>query len=255
MIIDCHVHLRGDYGSAQDAGDIQVKYADRLGIDRMCLSLGNFRTGIFDEECAPAEFMIRHNDDVWRVCERHPERFIPFCYLNPCYLSDSLQEIERCIVNGPFRGIKLGLDMFCDQPNLDVLASRAAELSVPVLQHTWIKTTGNFPHESEPWRLADLAERHGETTFMMAHSGGNWEKGLKTIIDQANIVTDICGGDPEIGEAEMAVRLVGVERVVYGSDAPGRSYASQIAEVLGADLTEDEKAAILGGNMRRVLGL
>ena len=51
----------------------------------------------------------------------------------------------------------------------------------------------------------------------------------------------------------MAVRELGPERVVYGSDAGGRSFASQLAKVLGADIPDAAKALIAGGNIRRLL--
>jgi len=250
MIIDCHVHIRSGYDDPDERVGGLIQYGDRMGIDRMCLSLGTSR-----EHYPNPDIITESNEMVWEAVEQHPDRFIGFCYLNPCYLYHSLGEMDRCIVNGPFRGIKLWIAMHCDQPNLDPVAERAAELGVPILQHTWIKITGNLPDESEPRHLAALAERHPETTFIMAHSGGNWERGYKTIIEQQNVYGELAGGDPEMGQAELAVRLLGADRVVYGSDAPGRSIASQMSKVTGADLTEDEKAAILGGNMERILGL
>jgi predicted TIM-barrel fold metal-dependent hydrolase len=52
---------------------------------------------------------------------------------------------------------------------------------------------------------------------------------------------------------EMAVRELGAERVIYGSDAAGRSFASQLAKVCSAAISEEEKALILGGNLKRML--
>lgn len=51
----------------------------------------------------------------------------------------------------------------------------------------------------------------------------------------------------------MAVRELGAERVLYGSDAGGRSFASQLAKVLGADLPERARRLILAGNLKRLL--
>ena len=51
----------------------------------------------------------------------------------------------------------------------------------------------------------------------------------------------------------MAVRELGAERVIYGSDVGGRSFASQIAKVIGADVPDSAKELILGGNLRRLL--
>ncbi len=249
MIIDAHVHIHPRRDDPDDPGGYLLPFADRMGIDKLCVS-----TLIGGEQPSPEEIR-QSNDTVWQAVERHPDRIIGFCYLNPCYLYDSLDEMDRCIANGPFRGVKLWVAMHSDQPNLDPLADRAAELDVPILQHTWIKVTGNLPHEPEPRHLAALASRHPQTSFIMGHSGGNWERGLKEVIEQENVHAGLAGGDPEIGQTEMAVRLLGAQRVVWGSDAAGRSFASQMAKVTGADLTDEQKAAILGGNMERLLRL
>lgn len=51
----------------------------------------------------------------------------------------------------------------------------------------------------------------------------------------------------------MAVRELGAERVVYGSDAGGRSFSSQLAKVYGARIPDDAKRLILGANLKRIL--
>lgn len=55
------------------------------------------------------------------------------------------------------------------------------------------------------------------------------------------------------GLVEMAVRELGAERVIYGSDAGGRSFATQLAKVYGAEISDADKKLILGGNLRRML--
>ncbi len=51
----------------------------------------------------------------------------------------------------------------------------------------------------------------------------------------------------------MAVRELGPERVIYGSDAGGRSFASQLAKVQGASIPAEAKKSILGENLKRML--
>ena len=51
----------------------------------------------------------------------------------------------------------------------------------------------------------------------------------------------------------MAVRELGADRVMYGNDGGGRSFASQLGKVMGADLTDSARRLVLGGNLRRVL--
>ena len=49
------------------------------------------------------------------------------------------------------------------------------------------------------------------------------------------------------------VRELGAARVIFGSDAGGRSYASQLAKVMSADLSDADRRLILGGNIERLL--
>ena len=250
MIIDCHVHIAGGYGTEDDRMGYLLQYADRMGIDRLCLSLGTSR-----DHRPDVDTIRRDNDMVRDALEKHPDRYIGFAYLNPCYLQDSLDEIERCIVDGPFVGIKLWIALHCNEPNLDPICERAAELGAPVLQHTWLKITGNNPWEPTPFHLAELAARHPDVDFILGHSGGNWEMGFRIVEDLPNVYAEVSGGDPELGQTEMGVAMLGADRIVYGSDAPGRSFASQIAKVHGADISDEDRAKILGGNMQRMLGL
>jgi predicted TIM-barrel fold metal-dependent hydrolase len=67
------------------------------------------------------------------------------------------------------------------------------------------------------------------------------------------VLIDTSGSDPTAGLVEMAVRELGPERIIYGSDVGGRSFSSQLAKVLSADLKETERQLILRGNLRRLL--
>jgi len=101
--------------------------------------------------------------------------------------------------------------------------------------------------------LAELARRHPAATFIGAHAGGDFELGLRALRACENVSVDLCGTDPAAGMTEMAVRELGAHRVLYGSDAGGRSFASQLGKVLGADIPAAAKKLILGENLRRLL--
>ena len=92
--------------------------------------------------------------------------------------------------------------------------------------------------ESTPHDLVELAARHPRATFIDAHTGGDWELGIRTIRPAKNISTCVAGFDPTSGVVEMAVRELGAERVIFGSDAAGRSFASQLAKVMGAEIPQ-----------------
>jgi hypothetical protein len=195
----------------------------------------------------------QQNDEVLQAVRHFPDRAFGFVYLSPNHVEASLAELDRCVANGPMVGVKLWVARRCTAPELDPLVRRAAELQAVILQHTYVKATGNLPGESTPDDLAQLARRHPGATFLCGHTGGQPEIGIRAIRTFKNIYADLCGSDPCAGMTEMAVRELGAERVLYGSDAGGRSFASQLAKVLGADIPESAKKLILGENVKRLL--
>ena len=80
-----------------------------------------------------------------------------------------------------------------------------------------------------------------------------WALGLRTIRPQRDVYADLGGSDPVNGEVEWAVRELGADRVLDGSEVAGRRGTSQIGRVLGSDLTLAAKKLILRENLRRLL--
>lgn len=248
-IWDLHAHLSGVSGNTPEERLGQLlKYADRMGVARLCLFMGLE----WDYDPTPEKFR-RENDQVLQAIRAFPDRALGFVYLNPNHLQASLDELNRCVRDGPMVGVKLWVARHCHTPELDPLVARATELGALIFQHTWIKITGNLPGESTPVELAELAARHPSARFVCGHSGGDWEIGLRAIRASPNISTDLGGGDPVAGFTEMAVRELGAERVLYGSDVGGRSFASQLAKVWGAEISPQARSLILGENLRRLL--
>jgi len=245
---DIHAHLNGVGGTPEERVDGLLDLAARLGIERVVFFLGFDRS----HEPSPEQLTI-DNDVVLRAVRHRPDRALGFVYLNPQHVEASLAELDRCVAEGPLLGIKLWVAMRCHHPNLDPIVRRAVELRIPVLQHTYYRTVENLPGESTPADLAKLAARHPDATFIAAHTGNDWEKGIRAIRSAPNVYAELSGSDPTAGMTEMAVRELGAERVLYGSDAGGRSFASQLAKVIGADLSEADKRLILRENARRIL--
>jgi len=103
--------------------------------------------------------------------------------------------------------------------------------------------------------LDELGTRHPQTVFIIAHAGGMWVKAFQAARPYPNIYFDVSGFDPERGIVETAVEALGAERILWGSDAPGRSYAAQLAKVRYAAIAERDRRLILGENAARLLHL
>jgi uncharacterized protein len=249
MIWDLHCHISGWGGRTSDESMAKlIALADRMGIDRVVISMGMSLT--FDPS---PDQLRRQNDEVLQALSHWHHRAFGLVYVSPKQVDASLSEIDRCVRDGPMVGLKLWTASRCDCPEADALVRRAAELSAVVFQHTWIKAGGNVPGESTPMDLAALAARHPTASLICGHTGGQWELGIRVVRGLPNVTIDLAGFDPTAGVVEMAVRELGARRILYGSDVPGRSFASQLAKVLGADISDTDQRLVLGENLRRLL--
>ena len=250
MIIDIHAHP----GYGQELAELRREFAAALraaehhGVRWVCLN------AIADWTQSPRPAAVRKgNDAVLALMADHPDRVIGFCYVNPRYSAHALAEIERCVVRGGMGGIKLWVACKGSDRRVDPVAGRAAELGVPILQHAWYNRSGGFKGESTPADVAAMAARHPKTMIVMAHLTGAGERGLKDIAPYPNLHVDISGGEPEAGMVELAVKLLGAERVLFGTDTPIRSYGATLGKVLEAKLTQRQRELILFGNAKRLL--
>jgi len=249
-IWDEHCHLGAVPGDTPEARmEVLIECADRLGIERLLLSQG------YSADRHPtAEQLHAENDRVMRAVRRFPDRAYGSVYLSPAHPEFSVEEFDRCVRDGPMICVgELEADRRCNVPEMDVIAERARSMNVPILQHTWLKAGGNDEGESTPYDVVELARRHPGLQVVCVHTGGDWERGMRIIRATKNVYAEIAGSNPTAGFVEMAVRELGAERVIYGSDTGGRSFASQLAKVLGARVPDSAKELILGGNLRRLL--
>jgi predicted TIM-barrel fold metal-dependent hydrolase len=249
MIWDLHCHFSGVPGpSIEDRTEQILEYADRMGVQRLVFFMG----WPWSQNPKPDDFR-RQNDQVLEALAKWPDRLLGFAYLSGHYPRESLREIERCIAAGPMVGIKLWVARKCSDEALDPIIARCGELNAAIYQHTWLKTQGNNEGESTPMDLALLADRHPTVPIICGHTGGDWTRGIRAVRASKNVSIGIGGSEPTSGFVEMAVRELGAERVIYGSDAGGRSFSSQLAKVYGAEVPEAAKQLILGKNLKRML--
>jgi predicted TIM-barrel fold metal-dependent hydrolase len=249
MIWDAHTHLSGVEGRTPDEKMAAlVRFMDRMGVERVCLMMGY--PFLVDPT---AEQLRKQNDQVLQALTHYHDRAFGFVYTSASHPETSVREIDRCVKNGPMVGVKLWVARRCSADELDPIIARATELKAPILQHTWIKATGNLPGESTPTDLVGLVNRHPKATLICGHTGGDWEQGIRAIRATRSLYADTGGSDPTAGFVEMAVRELGADRVLYGSDAGGRSFASQLAKVQAADIPDVAKKKILGENLKRLL--
>ncbi len=247
--IDIHVHHPWtDPGERPDYQIGRTKaLAHQSGIDMVLLLTGG--GGVSPEE------LQHRNDCTLRLMEEDAAFFLGAMYLSPNHDPAFIrEEAGRCAAAGMV-AVKQGTELNARDERIDPIAEAAADLDIPILFHAWLKTVEKFPEESDGSDIAHLARRHPGTRFIMAHLTGIGRRGVQDVEDLPNVWVDTCGGWYAAEMVEYAVRHMGPERVLYGSDYPGRDYAAQIGRVLGANLPEEDRQNILWRNAAALLKL
>jgi len=245
FILDAHTHIGASYLTCYftdrrwTAEDL-IREMDRCGVDMACVSGGGL----------PHEIKMM-NKRVLEAVTRYPNRLIGFVRLNPKF-SDVLDDLDHYIRDRGFKGIKLhpNQDGYCllKEPVLNLIFERAAKYRVPVLIHSG----------TEPWtvagQFADQAEMFPDVTFIMAHSG---LRNDKHVLESAKRVENLIL-ETSIGGV-TSPRILGKDRVVFGSDWPTTSMRSELQEVFdlwnSGHLSDEEALDILGLSMARILGI
>jgi uncharacterized protein len=248
-VIDCHAHLHVRTSPSWYEDDRKlIDAADKLGIDQLCCSLLTARrpaTAAQFREC---------NQQVAEGMKRFPGRVLGYAYVNPGYTREALEDVRRCVEERGFVGVKLYNEYRITEPVLYPLIELTIGLRVPILSHA-----GHLhyflpeqPHISDGGHIAELARRYPEAMFICGHvgGGGDWEWTIKSLRNTPSVYLDTSGSVIDEGVVEMAVKTLGAGRVVFGCDM---SMTAGVGKMRAAELSAPDRAAILGGNMAKIL--
>ncbi len=250
MVISCHEHLKHRRASPdwQEDDRLLIEAADKLGIDQLCCSI------LTPQRPATLEGFRECNQWMADAVKRFPGRVLGYCYVNPGHYREALDEVRRCIEDGGLMGIKLYNEYRCHEPVVYPVVELAIELGVPILQHAG---HGHYPDDRQPRKsdggmLADLAERYPEAMLICGHvgGGGDWEWTIKALRRAPSVYLDTSGSVADEGMIEMAVRVLGAERLLFGCDM---SMTAGVGKMRGANISERARRLIMGENMQKIL--
>ena len=201
----------------------------------------------------------RHNNYILRAVAAYPDRLIGFCCLDPTH-EKALSEAERCLKGG-FSGVgELAFYQSELTPELlnriDPLMTFCREKGLPVLMHTNEPVGHAYPGKS-PMTLSALYRlimRFPENRLVLAHWGGGLffynllKKEVKKVFK--NVYFDTAAS-PFLYDASVypiACRIIGREKILFGSDFPLLHPNRYFAEWEASGLSEDDIRHISGRN-------
>lgn len=247
-IVDAHFHLFRDEPQRNErflADSVAV------GTERVCA----FLSGL-DAEGRLAE---HPNRDALAFREKHPAHVLCFARVHPDDGDKALDELTRLVGEEGFSGLKLSMNACAADKAYEPIVRRCAELRIPILFHAFMGREFHWeerqrcPNESDVTELVDLARRVPEAKIIMSHFNlGDWEFGLKAVADVPSLYPCCSGSGFDRGGLELAVQLCGADRIIYGTDS---SMWTCLAEVVSAEISDDDKRLVFSGNLLRLLNM
>ncbi|HDM70079.1 MAG TPA: hypothetical protein ENG58_01565 [Thermotogales bacterium] len=253
--IDVHAHLYLMQGKEEE-DEWRLKYSERYGIEKLIISvLGSWgkRSPLYFPD--PVDFRSG-NKRLHEFIRSYqgPLELYGYVTVNQAFLEDSLDELRRGVEKYGFVGLKLLAPFPCNDSSTFKLIEKAVDYDIPILIHTFhgrkSGITGQNPSDSTD--VAFLSKNFPRAKIIMAHigGGGDWEYALKAVRG-TKVYVDISGSGCDKGMIEKAVRIVGVDRVLFGTDL---NMGVGIAKLLDSNLTHEEKLKIAWNNAMAVFG-
>ena len=258
MIIDSHVHFPFSMPLPESQwGAWLVERAARNGINALIVS-DVFIRGAKDAGSYPESGAIRRaNSYAAEQARANRGRLYFLAYLNP-QLPNWAEELEQSVSEGAV-GVKLWVALKDVRGGLDntvAVLRKAAEKKLPVLIHVFGRADANSPGEIDIAEFAELSRKVPECVLIGGHTGANFREALGMLNKvSANTYWDISGTNPDCSMASEIVKEAGADRVLFGSDGPGRSFQAQLHKVTLSPLSQREKEQLLCDNILKVYTL
>jgi hypothetical protein len=248
-IFDAHLHIPSDNGENFQWNLVTrnmpefVAYLDKCGVRRGVIS-----SSWSNKAKGPDDYR-NGNREVAKYVDRYKGRFRGSCVITPFRVDEALREIEHCHSQLGF----VWLGEFCnymtgykyDTPEWTEVMKLATKLNLVVQIHANTR------------EMEYLAENFPDATIVFPHLGGSRDDifaRIEIVAKHKNAHIDLSGsGIERVGILEKAVKEIGADRVLYGSDFTINEPSAVIARVKNAFLTADEREQILFRNVERLL--
>jgi predicted TIM-barrel fold metal-dependent hydrolase len=256
LIVDSHHHIgrkEGTDGTSTFSGADLIARMDENGV-RATVAMH------FVSALRTAADFRAANDYVAAEVAQHPDRLAGAVCVHPLLPGADTEELRRGAEMG-FRAVKLHPvfhGAYALDRRVEPVIRLAGELGLPVVIHS------DFAQPiCSPYAIADLAARCPETTIVLLHMGlqpGTCSWTPEIVEPYANVVVDTSQTPDAPGSAYgRPVRLLGADRVVFGSDGPEYEASVNLckleAAVARGYITREEAEAVVGRTACDVFGL
>jgi hypothetical protein len=183
---------------------------------------------------------------------RYSDRLIPMCSVNP-WQTGALDEVRHCVADLGFKGVKLHPLLhgyrLSDHSLVDPIFELARELDFVITCHGWTDLNNS------PWEFNEMARAFPEVTLIWAHMGVPHFPELAVEIAREHPNLYLEGTDVNAWLIASAVRALGPEKVIWGTDAPFCDYEWEFKKMRRVTDSEEAYQLLVGGNIARLMRL
>ncbi len=209
----------------------------------------------------------KHNDYIIEVVSRYPDRFIGLGCFDP-FSEEAAAETHRCLQQGGLLGIgelafyQSGIDnsaLTKLEPVMEICSGR----DVPVLIHTNEPIGHTYPGKTRNTlaQIYQLIVTFPQNKIVLAHWGGGlfFFSLLRKEVKQRllNVYFDTAASpylyDPSV--YRLAIELIGVEKILFGSDFPLLQPARYFDEMQAVGLSDAEIGQICSQNTAKLFNV
>jgi predicted TIM-barrel fold metal-dependent hydrolase len=212
------------------------------------------------------ELCVKTNDYILDSVSRYPTRLVGFCAIQPGAEDSAIAELERCAKGGAkgigeLRSDVQGFDL-SDKKTMKPLVDAALKHDLILLTHSSEPVGHEYSGKGSitPDILYTFITAFPSLTLVCAHWGGGLPfYALMPEVSKAldNVFFDTAATvflyKPEI--FEQMSQLIGSDKILFGTDYPLMDQNRVIAQIQSSQLSEEDKARILGANAQKLLDL
>lgn len=248
---DAHLHCPAESGELWQWHTVTrnfdefVAYLDYTGVER-----GIINSQRCQQKGTPAEF-VAGNREVARFVEKYKGRFVGSCVVNPLFIDEALKEVEYCRKQLGF----VWVGELCNYmvpyqytiKEFELLVKHIVELGMVLDVHT--------EHEEIDY----IVGKFPQATLVFPHFGDDKEyedifKRIDLVAKHPNCYIDTAGyGHDRMGMLEYAVKTIGPDRVLFGSDFSINDPSTVLARIHHSFLSDEEKRKVLAVNLETLL--
>jgi predicted TIM-barrel fold metal-dependent hydrolase len=226
---------------------------ESLGVEKVCGSVIGKRL-----QSPDWAYIRRLNDKALELRERYNGFYVPGFHVNPHFVKESIEEVERMHK----LGVKLVGELVPYHHCWTDYSCKEFSEILEVIDHygmvVSLHSHTNYVEECVK-QMDEVVKNHPNVKFVGAHicDGALFDSHLSRMIDNGNYYVDLSGGGiSRHGVLKHLVDECGADRILFGSDYPICNPSMYVGGVaLEYLISEEDKKKIFYDNAVKLLGL